>query len=89
MPNTYCATKALRQSIKRRLHNRTLRSTLRGLIRKVRSAADAGNVEGAKDALRVVTKGLDKAAAKHLIHKNTASRLKSRLAKLVHKTTSK
>ncbi len=87
MPNTDSAKKALRQSKKRRLHNRTLRSTLRTSIKKVRVAAEAGDEATAKDALLTATKKLDQAAAKHLVHKNAAARTKSRLAKLLKKKT--
>lgn len=87
MPNTDSAKKALRQSKKRRLHNRALRSTLRTSVKKVRVAAAAGDDATATEALQAATKKLDQAAAKHLIHKNAAARTKSRLAKLLKKKT--
>ena len=83
MPNTKNAKKALRQSIKRRLHNRMQRSTLRTAVKRCRTAAGGGDVEAAREAFREATKTLDQAAAKNLIHKNVAARTKSRLSKLL------
>ena len=81
MPNNVNAEKALRQNIKRRLRNRAATSTLRTAIKKVRVAlaepnADAQALEA---VLGAAVKRLDRAAAKGLIHKNTAARTKSRL----------
>jgi len=81
MPNTTSAKKALRQNIKRRLQNRSQRSTLRTAVKKAREAAAGGGAD-AEEAIRLAVKKLDQAAAKHLIHKNAAARTKSRLAKL-------
>lgn len=79
MPNTESAKKRLRQNDKRRLHNRTIKSKLRSLIRKVREAAAAGNVEQAETEFRVCAKHLDRAGVHRVIHPNKAARLKSRL----------
>jgi len=60
--------------------NKARRSQLRTALKKVRSAATAKDAEAAyKEASRL----LDRAGRKNLIHRNTASRAKSRLAKLV------
>lgn len=83
MPNTQTAKKALRQNRKRRLHNRTQRSELRTAVKKARGAAQSGDVAAADAALREAGKKLDQSAAKGLIHKNKAARLKSRLSKLL------
>lgn len=83
MPNTANAKKALRQSIKRRLHNRTQRSALRTAVKKVRALAASGDHEGAESAFRIASKRLDQSAAKNLIHRNAAARTKSRLSKLL------
>ncbi|MCA8988415.1 MAG: 30S ribosomal protein S20 [Planctomycetaceae bacterium] len=83
MPNTNNAKKALRQSHKKRLVNRSQRSALRTAIKKVRTLVAEGKQEDAKTAFRFAVKRLDQAAAKHLIHRNTASRTKSRLSKLI------
>jgi small subunit ribosomal protein S20 len=83
MPNTASARKRLRQNQGRRLRNRSVKSALRTLIRKVRSSIKEGNVEASETAFREAGKRLDQAAAKSVIHKNQASRLKSRLSKAI------
>lgn len=83
MPNSVNAKKALRKSHVRRLRNRSRRSALRTTLKKFRALATAGEDKDAIEvAFRAAVKGLDRAAAKGLIHKNTASRTKSRLSKL-------
>jgi small subunit ribosomal protein S20 len=83
MPNTPSAKKALRQSHKRRLQNRQQRSALRTAVKKVRVAAAGTDAAATQTAFQLATKKLDQAAAKNLVHKNTAARTKSRLSKLV------
>ena len=75
------AVKAHRQSIKRRTHNREQRSTLRSALKGIRSTLDSNDVSGAKAALADTVSLVDKMANKGIIHKNTAGRYKSRLAK--------
>ncbi|MFO0919859.1 MAG: 30S ribosomal protein S20 [Planctomycetaceae bacterium] len=86
MPNTESAKRAMRKAETRRVRNRSQRSALRTLVKKVRVAAAGTDADASKQALDVVIKRLDQAAAKHLIHKNKAARTKSRLTKLVNKT---
>ena len=65
------------------MDNRQQRSRLRTELKKFRVLmAESPSREDADKALSGVTKVLDQAAAKHLIHKNVASRTKSRLAAL-------
>jgi small subunit ribosomal protein S20 len=85
MPNTASAKKALRQSTKRRLHNRAQRSALRTVIKKCRAAVQSGDSTAAAEALRLAAKKLDQSAAKGLIHKNAAARTKSRLTHMAKK----
>ncbi len=89
MPHTSAAKKALRQSQKRRLQNRTQRSTLRSLIKRYLTTVENPevSVEGKRTLLSLVSKKLDQSAAKNLIHKNAASRTKSRLALRLNKVT--
>ena len=75
------AVKAHRQSIKRRTHNRQQRGTLRSALKDIRSALDSNDVGAAKAALADTVSLVDKMANKGIIHKNTAGRYKSRLAK--------
>jgi small subunit ribosomal protein S20 len=79
------ALKAHRQNIRRREHNRQLRTRLRSALRDIRAAIDAGNPAKVKDALRNTISLVDKMAGKGLIHRNTAGRYKSRLASRVAK----
>ena len=89
MPNTASAKKRLRQNVKRRLHNRAIKSQVRSQIRKVREAAGEGDVEKAREEFRVATKQLDQASAKNVIHKNAVARTKSRLNRLIKSAGSK
>jgi small subunit ribosomal protein S20 len=73
------ALKAHRQSLKNREHNRQFRSRLRTALKNVRSAIDGNDKAAAKTALREVTSLIDKLASKGIIHRNAASRYKSRL----------
>jgi small subunit ribosomal protein S20 len=84
MPKSRSKKKDVRQNLKRRARNKAAKSSVRTTVKKFRAAASAGTDVAAE--LPAVEKKLDKAAAKGLIHKNAASRLKSRLARLATKT---
>jgi small subunit ribosomal protein S20 len=79
------ALKANRQNIKRREHNRALRAKLRTGLKSIRKNLDAKDVAGAKKALTSLQSLVDKMATKGIIHRNTASRYKSRLAAKISK----
>ena len=79
------ALKAHRQNVVRRERNRQMRSRLRGALRSIRAAIDAGDPAKVKDALRNTISLVDKMAAKKIIHKNAAGRYKSRLSSRVAK----
>lgn len=79
------ALKAHRQNIKRREHNRELRSKLRTGLKAIRKSLDADDIEGAKKSLTATQSLVDKMAAKGMIHRNTAARYKSRLTARVSK----
>jgi small subunit ribosomal protein S20 len=81
------ALKAHRQNIKRRDHNRQLRTRLRGALRDIRAAIDSSDPKTVAAALRQTISLVDKMASKGLIHRNTAGRYKSRLAGRVAKRT--
>ena len=61
--------------------NKAVKSELKTWIRKFREAADSGNSEQAKEALKVASTKLDKAVSKGVIHKNQAANKKSAMAK--------
>jgi small subunit ribosomal protein S20 len=67
---------------KRRLRNKSVRSELRTRVKAAVTIAEAGGDESV-EALRLAVKRIDKAAAAGVIHKNQASRRKSRLVKRV------
>jgi small subunit ribosomal protein S20 len=79
------ALKAHRQNVKRRDHNRQMRTRLRGALRDIRAAIDSEDPAKVKDALQETVSLVDKMAKKKLIHKNAAGRYKSRLALRVAK----
>ena len=83
MPNTKGAKKRLRQSVVRRDRNRARRTEYRNALRKFREAVASKNLEEAKSLMVSVTRLLDKAAAKKVIHRNKAARLKSRMSHLL------
>ena len=74
------ALKAHRQSLKHREHNRQLRSRLRGALKSIRTAIDTNDMAAANAALKQTVSLIDRMASKRLIHRNAASRYKSRLA---------
>jgi small subunit ribosomal protein S20 len=84
---TKSALKANRQNIKRREHNRQLRSRLRTTLKAIRASLDAKDLDGAKSALNATISLVDKMATKGIIHHNTAGRYKSRLSARVGATT--
>lgn len=81
MPIKQSAFKALRQNKKRHLRNIAVKTELKTVIKKFREAIQSGDKEKAKTLLRLATSKLDKAASHGIIHKNTASRKKSRILK--------
>ncbi len=81
MPNSRDAAKRHRQSLKRRSHNRSIRSKVRTSIKTFESAVASGKKDQAEASYAQVVKLIDTAAGKGLYHKNTAARKKSRLHK--------
>ncbi len=79
MANHFSALKRARQTEKRTAINRANKSRLRVALRGFREAVATGNTETAEQQYRSAVSMLDKATQKGVIHKNTASRYKSRL----------
>ncbi|MDR1729251.1 MAG: 30S ribosomal protein S20 [Prevotellaceae bacterium] len=82
MANHKSAIKRIRQTEKRRLHNRYYAKTARNAVRKLRSLKEK---EEAVALYPKVSSMLDKLAKKNIIHKNKAGNLKSKLAKMINK----
>lgn len=72
-----------KQSLVRAERNRAIRTRLRHAIRSLRETIAAQDATKAQDELRSVTKTIDKAATKGIIHRNNASRRIARLAQQV------
>ncbi|MFT5269216.1 MAG: small subunit ribosomal protein S20 [Acidimicrobiales bacterium] len=81
MANIKSAVKRARQNEKRALANKGVRTRMRTYTKK--ALESAGSDSSAED-LRVAIRHIDKAANKGIIHKNTASRKKSRLTNRVN-----
>ena len=88
MPNHKSAEKRMRQNEKRRKINRSNRTRVRGAIKTLRNAMEStdGNVN---ELLPQTVSVIDKAVQKGVLHKNAASRYKSRLTRHVTESTAK
>lgn len=87
MPHTKSAKKSLRKDAKRRLRNRASKKEIRLQLRKVTQPAKDISAEQLQAEMKVAIRQLDKAAAKRVIHPNTAARRKSQLARLLNAKT--
>ena len=85
MANNPSAIKRNRQSIDRRLRNRSQRSRMRTAIKSLRQAIDSGDSTTARELLPGALRLLDRTAQKGAIHRNAAARTKSRLVAAVGK----
>jgi len=79
------AEKRNRQRIKRTLRNRAAASSVRTLVKRVRTALHAKDAASAVAALKTAVVALDKAATKGVVHPKAASRTISRLSSQVHR----
>ena len=80
MANHFSALKRARQTEKKTARNRASKSRLRGALRSLREAIAKGDKAGAQTAYRATVSVVDKGVQKGVLHKNTASRYKSRLS---------
>ena len=87
MPITKSAKKALRQNATRKLKNLKRKNAFKTLIKQEEKFADQKNFDEAQKLLPQLYKALDKAASRGIIKENTAARRKSRLTKLLQRTT--
>jgi|CXWK01.1.fsa_nt_gi small subunit ribosomal protein S20 len=85
MPITRGAKKALRQSLKKRNFNRARKDGVSTATKSLKKLIEEGKKKDAQKALSLVQKALDKAVKGKTITKNTASRKKSRLSKMIKK----
>lgn len=81
MANIKSQIKRNKQAEVRKIRNKGVRSQLKTLIAKFRTAAEAGDQATAATTFKAAAKALDKAATNHVIHKNAAGNKKSAMAK--------
>ncbi|MDA0670690.1 MAG: 30S ribosomal protein S20 [Proteobacteria bacterium] len=79
MANTIQARKRARQNDKQRVHNASLKSSFRTAIKKIMKAVLTGDKKVAKETFDSNVSIIDRIADKKIVHKNKASRHKSRL----------
>jgi small subunit ribosomal protein S20 len=85
MANHVSALKRARQTVVRTERNRASTSRLRSALRGLREALASGDKKAADSAFGATASAIDKATQKGVLHKNTASRYKSRLRTRVNK----
>jgi small subunit ribosomal protein S20 len=85
VPNIQSAKKRLRQSEKRRVHNRDIRSSIRTVTKKLLQTESADEAEG---TYRELSSMLDRAAQKGILASNTVDRRKARLSRYVRSLSS-
>jgi small subunit ribosomal protein S20 len=76
-----------RQNEKRRMRNKSVKSSLKTAIRKFNEAAASGDSELAATLMRDASRKLDKAVSKGVIHANQAANRKSAIAKRLRTNT--
>ncbi len=83
MPIIKSAIKRARQTTKRRQHNVAVKNAIKKDIKAVMGAVEAKDVAKANEAFRAAISEIDRAVKKGTLHRNTAARRKSRLAKAI------
>lgn len=86
MPIKKSAKKALRQNVKRRTQNLIYKNKMKALVKEVSGLVSEKKLEEAKKLLPKIYKAMDKAAKVNVIKKNTASRKKAGIAKLINRS---
>lgn len=84
MPRSLSAMKRLRQSEKRRIHNRFYKTRVKNVVKKVRVAIVSKSLEDAKKGMTEAIPIISKAASKGVIHRRNAARKISRLARQIN-----
>lgn len=85
MPNIKSAKKRVKVTETKNLRNKALRSNLKTTIKKADAAI--ANQENTDEAVRLAIKKIDQAVAKGILHKNTAARKKSAIARKANKAS--
>ncbi len=85
MPKIESAKKRMRQSVKRTARNKVRKEKLKKAVKTYRSTIAAGKPEAVTEELKKVSRAIDKAKVKGILHKNTANRRKSRQARAANR----
>ncbi len=81
MAHSLSAKKRVRQNLKRKAINRSRKSAVKTQIKRFETALAATDAKAAGEQFRLVAQRLDKVSSTSTMHKKTAARKKSRLAK--------
>lgn len=81
MANIKAAKKSIRTTKYRTIANKHKKSEIKTYIKKFDNAVDAGNIEEARELIKVIDKKLKKAEHRNIVHKNAVSRKVSKLTK--------
>ena len=83
MPITSSAIKALRASKKKKVYNTRRKDAISEVVKKIKKLVSEKNIKDAEALIATAYKAIDKACKTNLLHKNTASRKKSRLSGMI------
>ncbi len=89
MAHSLSAKKRVRQNAKRNVINRARKSMVKTQTKHFEAALSAGDAEKAQEQFRVISQKLDKVASTSTMHKNTAARTKSRMARKLNSLKTK
>ncbi|MGE5699962.1 MAG: 30S ribosomal protein S20 [Deltaproteobacteria bacterium] len=87
MGKSKSAAKRHRQSLKRRIRNRHIRSTVKTAVKEVREVVAEGDASRAGEALSKAASTIARAGSKGVLHKKTVARKVARLSKAVRKSS--
>lgn len=84
MPIKKSAKKALRKSLRKKEINLRRKESIKNAVKKLKKSVKDKNKDGATSSMPLVFKAYDKAVKTGVIKKNTASRKKSRISRMVN-----
>lgn len=84
MAHSLSAKKRVRQNAKKKAINRARKSEVKTGVKRLEDVIRTGDAAAAQEQLKAVSRNLDKVSSTSTMHKNTAARKKSRLAKRVN-----
>ena len=89
MPQRRTAIKDLRRNYKHQMHNMDIKTDIKKAVKEFLAATREKKMDDAKSLLKNVYKKIDKATKRNIFHKKTASRRKSKYAKMLTQSKSK